>query len=377
VTARPSGPRRPLSRARRIVAVIVSIILLLTLVAVLRFWPTLLFTVALASPALDARMSSWDVAPIVEEITVPGGGATTPADLYRPYRPRAAVLLVHGLSPLGRRHPGLVRLARLFARYGYLTMVPQFEGLATFHLGGREIDEMKAAIAELRRRGEPVAVAGFSFGVGPALIAAADQPDLTWVGSFGGYADLRDVIVFLTTGIHRFQGRRYSGHVEEYNRWKLTSLLAPLVDDAHDRERLLLIAARRLADPSQDVSALVDQLGPSGRTVMRLAESRREELTTTLLERLSPATRRGLEALSPLTAVPRLRCRLLFVHGAADDSIPFTESLRLGEAAGPRARVLILESFHHTGPQSAWRALHRRVTDGVGLLRVVDEMLRP
>jgi hypothetical protein len=372
----PLDSRRPVGRARRLVVLIGSIGLLLAVALAVPFVPALLFTAALAVPAFDAWIASWSAPPAIEEITVRAGTSMTQADLYRPRHTRSAVLLVHGLSPTGRRHPELVRLAQLFARHGYLVMVPHFDGLATFRLNGREIDEIKAAIAELRHRSATVAVAGFSFGAGPALIAAADEDDLTWFGSFGGYADLRNVIVFLTTGIHRFEGRRYSGRVEEYNRWKLAALLAPLVDDEHDRERLLLIAARRLANPSSDVSAIAGALGPSGRTVMSLVESRREEVTTMLLEHLSPATRGHLEALSPAAAVPRLRARLWLVHGAGDDSIPFTESLRLADAAGGRARVIILGSFHHTGPQSAWRALHHRASDAAALLRLVDEVLR-
>src|SRR2546430_6724627 len=52
-----------------------------------------------------------------------------------------------------------------------------------------------------------------------------------------------------------------------------------------------------------------------------------------------------------------------------DDSIPFTESLRLAEAAGPRARVVVLETFHHTGPGGVSTALYRRVADGAALDR--------
>ena len=304
------------------------------------------------------------------------GATTLRADLYRPENPRAAVLVVHGLSPAGNRHPELVRLARLFARHGYVVMAPHFDGLASFRLSGREIDEIRAALADLRRRSATVAVAGFSFGAGPALVAAADTDGLAWVGSFGGYADLGNVIVYLTTGAHTFHDLRHTGRVEEYNRWKLAALLTPFVDDEHDRERVANIASRRLANPSDDTDTLAAQLGPSGRAVMSLVLSRREDQTRELLDRLAPAARAELARLSPAAVVPRLRARLLVAHGADDDSIPFTESLRLAEVAGPRARVVILETFHHTGPARSWRALHRRAADATALLQLLDEMLR-
>jgi len=110
--------------------------------------------------------------------------------------------------------------------------------------------------------------------------------------------------------------------------------------------------------------------------VIDLVLSRREDRTRELLDRLAPAARAELARLSPAAVVPRLRARLLIAHGADDDSIPFTESLRLAEVAGPRARVVILETFHHTGPARSWRALHRRAADAAALLQLLDEMLQ-
>ena len=87
------------------------------------------------------------------------------------------MLLVHGLSPGGRQHPELVRLARALARRGQLVLVPHFDGLAAFRLSGREVDEVRAALAHLHALSQhPAGIAGFSFGAGPALIAAADGP---------------------------------------------------------------------------------------------------------------------------------------------------------------------------------------------------------
>ena len=361
----------------RLVFVIVAVGLVSVVAFLLRFGPAGLFTLALAAPAFDERwIARWSAAPAIEEVTVRVGATTIRADLYRPGNARAAVLIVHGLSSAGNRHPELVRLARLFARHGFIVMAPRFDGLAAFRLSGREIDEIKATLAELRRRSGVVAVAGFSFGAGPALVAAADTEGLAWVGSFGGYADLRNVIVYLTTGVHTFQHHRHAGRVEEYNRWKLAALLTPFVEDERDRERLALIASRRLANPSSDIGALAAALGPSGRLVMDLVLSRREDLTRELLDRLSPVARAELARLSPVDVLPRLRTRLLIVHGADDDSIPFTESLRLAEAAGPAARVVVLQTFHHTGPARVWSSLHRRAADTAALLLLVDEMFR-
>jgi dipeptidyl aminopeptidase/acylaminoacyl peptidase len=109
---------------------------------------------------------------------------------------------------------------------------------------------------------------------------------------------------------------------------------------------------------------------------MDLILNREERAVAALLAALSPEARRSLVRLSPLASIPRVRARLVIAHGAGDESIPFTESLRLAEAAGARAEVQIFRGFHHTGPESSWPSLRTGIEDGWGLLRVANSLLR-
>ncbi|MBI2492808.1 MAG: hypothetical protein HYV94_12055 [Candidatus Rokubacteria bacterium] len=349
---------------------------LAVLALAVRFGPAVTLSVSLALPASEPWLAPLRPDPVREEIFLAAGGRQIPADLYRAAKPRAALLLVHGLSRAGRRQPELARLAGLLARHGQLVLVPEFEGLAAFRLGGTEVEDIRVAIRYLLGLRHPAGVAGFSFGAGPALLAAADFPDLRLVGSFGGYADLGNVIAYITTGVHTFGGRRHAQRQEEYNRWKLLALLTGFVEDEQDRARLGSVAERKLANPADDTGGLEAALGREGRAALRLALNRHEGAVAALLADLSPPARRALALLSPLAFVPRLRGRLLIAHGAADDSIPFTESLRLAEAAGGRARLTILRTFHHTGPRPLWRSLREGVEDAWRLLSLADDLLR-
>ncbi|OLC16181.1 MAG: hypothetical protein AUH29_05575 [Candidatus Rokubacteria bacterium 13_1_40CM_69_27] len=341
----------------------------------LRFGPALAFSLALAAPGAEPWLAPLASEWTREEIRLSVDGRSLDADLYRPTKPRGALLLVHGLSLAGRRHPDLERLARLLARQGQLVLVPHFEGLAAFRLSGREVAEIRAAIEHLRRTSQSVGIAGFSFGAGPALLAAADTPGLGVVGSFGGYADLRNVITFVTTGVHTWQGRRYVERQEEYNRWKLLALLGGFVDDARDRRQLEELVTRKLANPLADTRALESTLGAEGRAVLTLVVNRREEAVPALLAALPADARDALARLSPLTVLPGFRARLLIAHGIGDDSIPFTESRRLAAAVPTPARLVLFHTFHHTGPRPAWRSLTERAQDGWHLLGLADELL--
>ncbi|MBI2158951.1 MAG: hypothetical protein HYU25_00920 [Candidatus Rokubacteria bacterium] len=367
-----------------LLAAVLLVASLAVVAATFRFGGTLAFTLALAVPATEAWRGPF-VQPVArEEIAFAAAGRTLVADLYRPARPRRATLLVHGLSTFGRRQPDLARFARLLAAEGQLVLVPDFPGLIAFRLGGREVEEIGAALDHLATLGAPtparpdpagpLAIAGFSFGAGPALLAAAERPGVRLVASFGGYADLRHVIAFITTGAHAYGERRYVQRQEEYNRWKLLGLLVGFVEDTRDRAALDALSTRKLANPSEDTGALETGLGVEGRSVLALVRNGSEAEVAPLLTRLSPRTQHALERLSPLARLGRIRARLLIAHGAGDDSIPFTESLRVAEAAGTRA--VILETFHHTGPTPFLALLLPRARDASRLARLADALLR-
>jgi dienelactone hydrolase len=349
---------------------------LAALALAIRFGPALTLALALARPTSETWLAPFLPDPVREEITLVADDRWIRADLYRPVRPRAAWLLVHGLSPAGRRHPELARLARLLAKHGQLVLVPELEGLAAFRLSGAEVGAIRSAVHYLATRSAVVGLAGFSFGAGPALLAAADLPDVRLVASFGGYAELAHVVAYISTGVHAFGGRRYVQPPEEYNRWKLLALLVGFVEDGRDRELLGAVAERKLGNPAADTTAIEASLGGEGRAVLALARNRREDRVDALLAGLPPRAREALARLSPLSAVPRIRGRLLIAHGEADDSIPFTESLRLAAAAGGRARVVILHTFHHTGPRPFWRSLRERGEDAWNLVGLADDLVR-
>jgi hypothetical protein len=341
----------------------------------LRFGPAIVLTLGLALPATETWFSPVLPEVLRQDVVIVSGARKIPADLYGPPAPRAALVIVHGLSRSGRRHPEIVRLARLLGQHGQLVLVPELDGLVKFALTGSEVEDIRAALRHLRDWGRPIGIAGFSFGAGPALLAAADVPEIRVVGSFGGYADLANVIAYVTTGAHAFAGQRYTQRQEEYNRWKLLALLAGVLERGPDRGTLSGIAERRLANPADDTRELEAALGPQGQAVLRLTRNRDEGAVAGLVAALSPDTRRMLERMSPLASMPRLRGRLLIAHGAGDESIPFTESLRLAAAADGRARLAILHGFHHTGPQPVWHSLRENIADGWNLMRLIDGLL--
>ena len=73
---------------------------------------------------------------------------------------------------------------------------------------------------------------------------------------------------------------------------------------------------------------------------------------------------------SPLRRVP-LGVPTILVHGTADDTIPFEDSVRYADAAGDEARVVRLEGAGHfepVDPQAAeWQIVAAEIERSLGL----------
>jgi pimeloyl-ACP methyl ester carboxylesterase len=307
-------------------------------------------------------------------------GAT--ADLYRRSGPlRGSLVLVHGLSREGKDHPAFQRVAQSLARAGFLVLAPDLPDLRAFYVSENSVRAIVRGVQVLETEAvSPLGILGFSFGAGPALLAAADpaiRDRVDLVGSFGGYWDLSNVIAFVTTGWYEENGRWRQASQQPYNRWKLLAALAPYVANPVERADLQQLVKRKLANPEEDVLAELLRLRVEGRQLVALVENRQRDRVADLLASLSPKIRDRIQRLSPSAELSRVRARLLIAHGRDDDSIPYTESVRLARAAPHLGRLVIFEGFAHAFPsEGVWLTRLRQARDLGRLVLLLDDLLR-
>lgn len=330
--------------------------------------------------ALDLLVPGW--VPTVHSVSLDRASFdAADADLYRPGRPaRGGLVLVPGLSRQGKDHPAFQRLARSLARAGFVVLAPDFPGLRAFHVSEGDVHTIVRAVQVLRAEaGDPIGILGFSFGAGPALLAAADpaiRDQVALVGSFGGYWDLAGVIGFITTGWYEEDGQGRQATQQSFNRWKLVAALVPYVADPGERERLQRLVDRKLANPGEDVRRELAKLGVEGWRLLALVENRRQDRVADLLASLTPRIRDRLRRLSPSTAIGGVKARLLIAHGRNDDSIPYTESVSLARAAPNLGRLVIFDGFTHAFPsEGGWRTWLRQARDLERLVLLLDDLL--
>lgn len=293
-----------------------------------------------------------------------------PADRYQPAdrAPRATLVLLHGLTPAGRREPRLVRFATTMARAGFSVVVPDLPGMRSLAVGTEDIRDITDALRQVLDPAaapgcNPVGLMGFSFAVGPALIAALApevREHLAFVVAVGGYYDLVDAVTYATTGYDPVSGQRGIPPAPEGKWWLLRSQSQrlPRVED-----RLLLeeLARRRMHDPAAAVDDLLAQLSPDGRAVHALVANTDPERVRMLIRQLPAAIRDQLRALDLAQQnLEALRAHLLLIHGTDDNVIPVGHSRRLLARLGAdRASLFEPRGLDHVdvapGLRNTWR----------------------
>jgi hypothetical protein len=262
------------------------------------------------------------------------------------------------------------------ARAGFIIAVPELPAMRRLALSRADADILADALRAVHHRWSalPLGIAGISYGVGPAVIAAL-EPDLNgkvdFIVSVGGYHNTDEVIRFITTGAYRRigDGRLHRRTPWQYGRWAFMMANAHRLRDRHDAELLQQAARRKLQDPLAATSDLRAQMSPAARSVLDLVENDDPGKVVHLLSALPEVIRQEIDALNlALYDVGSLKATLVLIHGRDDAMIPFTESEALAAAAPPgRACLYIADSIGHVefnavslaNAWTMWRAVDR------------------
>ena len=351
---------RPIARLLGAWAVLALVVVLATPLAVRTAAGTtaLRFLVEFLTDGERPWLSRATVPPVVELLDGPGASGATAPDLWRPrdtHRgPWPGLLLVHGLTPEGKRDARLAWTADRLARAGFAVAVPELPSLRAQRLRPEDAAVVRDALDRLAahrdvRRGS-VAVIAVSVGLAPVALALAHGPpvpDVRLVLALGGYAESRELVRYFTTGAYRYGATAGRAPVERALAPAFLAQNLDLLPEA--RDRAAVAAALRGQPPPPDA-------GPGVSVVLALQHNRDPARVDALLEALPVETRALLDALSPARQLGRTGARLLLVHGTNDPAMPFTETQRLAAAFPDRARAVVVDLIGHVeGQTPAWR----------------------
>lgn len=339
------------------------------------------------------------------EVSVDRGSDRAPATLYLPSgrsRGLPGWVVLHGITVPGRKHEALVRFARALAGSGAAVLTPEIPEWADLRLEPeRSVATIQAAALTLSAREETapdrLGLMGFSFGAPQALIASADprlEGRLRLIVGFGGYCDLRRLLRFMFTGEHEWDGEEHYIRPDPYGRWIVGANYLNRVPRFTGfgatsralRHLALEAGQRRLAswDPLYDgvKHELRAGLPPDERRVFDVfappADSRPDrERAYEMVDQLLDAMHGASALLEPAGFLEDIDTPVRLLHGVGDHLIPYTESLRLARAFGPRAGVSVALTglFGHSSAQDGhglWTRARHAAALGIELAKIFE-----
>jgi dienelactone hydrolase len=321
----------------------------------------------LASGLATSRLAAQTPRPRRESISFMTGDEEHAADLYQPPQgARAGIVLVPGVAARGRRDTRVVAIAHTLARLDFTVLVPDMPGVRRYRMRSSDVHEVADAFAWLASRpalAPPghIGIAGFSYGVGPVLLAAL-QPDIRdrvcFVLAVGGYYSLENVVTYLTTGYYRVDqptgtGGSTTHHLSPHPyseaafiRSNLDLLERP-VDRGFFRDYAAHITGDRM-DENED-EPVPAHLAPDAQAFYDLLTNHLPAQVPALLDKLSPRMRTELEGINPATHdLSRLRADVILLHGRGDNLIPYTESIALADALpANQVQLFLIDGLAH------------------------------
>jgi acetyl esterase/lipase len=323
------------------------------------------------------KPQSWfTAAPLRREVGYPIPGGAGLADIYRipDDRKRAAVLIFLGANAAGRDDHDVINLGNALARSGFVVMFHWSRTMALQHnIDPREIENLVWAFQYLKSQDyvdqARVGMGGFSVGASFAMVAAADpriRDDVVFVNSFGGYYDMRDVIVQIASRTRFYQGQRVPWEVDPLTWQVFANELISSLDNPAERE----LFTRRFLRNEPVSEERLEGLSSQAQVVRQLLEGVTLEEAEALFQRLPQDFRQEMMRVSPSAHISNLEARLLIMHDQADLLIPVVESRRLVDALENRGnfRYTETEVFEHVRPGSA-EGLWMLIKEGAKLYR--------
>ena len=338
-------------------------------------------------PPQKAIMGKIIPGPAVKAMAIPVNGKTLKADLYAPKSGgrHFPLLLVHGINPTGKDDDQLVLLAKNLARAGFLVLVPDFEGMKRLRMRPSDVEDIVGSflsLAKLKNAKPGGGMMGISYGVGPMLLAAADarvRDRVNVIVSFGGYGDLRAVLLFLLTGYYDYGAEEGYLRPDESFRWVFLYKNLDLVPSQTDRDMLKAIIEKRNRYEIAEADGLVKKLGTEGKAVYDFLANKDPKRFVMLYENLPLSMREYMVRLSPVRILKQSKAYFIIAHGTGDYSIPYTESLRIADAVGDQSRVhvALLPQFMHIEPvaPAAGNSYTRSAVGGWRLFGLIYDLL--
>ena len=282
------------------------------------------------------------------------------ADVYEPVGAdgEAALILVNGVEPEGRKYRPLVNFADGLARLGFVVLVPDALDYSNYRVLPQDVDALIRGFEILSDREsvdpDRIGFIGFSMGGSLAMVASADDAiadQVAMVVAVGAYYSLEAMIQAVTTNTVR-EGGVNEPYMPDPHVWiVLRNTILSQVANHADREMLFKLFP--FSSPElkreQGQALKLEPIGEQGRRIHALLINRDPDSVGRLASQVREVMPSLFESISPRHHLKNLTVFVALLHDANDPYVPVQESIRAYRALGgsSHARLEMLDVMKH------------------------------
>ncbi len=286
----------------------------------------------------------------VVEVNTPTGKID--ADLYRPQKKGNYPATIFSLGTEGfNNSPNVKRYATLFAKAGFVVLVPNIPDLINITLKDSTVGDMVSLFEFLYSKDfvdkDNIGFSGVCAGGSMSLIAAADSrisDKVAYVNVISPYFDVRDLSYELFTARVWENGEEITWRPNPDAQHSLKLWYVNFIDDEKEREEVknTVIESKTLSDNE------LRSLSEESRAILRLLQNSNPDDFEKLEADLPAVVKFQVEKMSPRSSASSLKAKVYVLSDIYDGWVYNSHSRKLAESLpDDQIRFTTVESLQH------------------------------
>ena len=316
-------------------------------------------------------------------------GAVVPMRIHHPPGddPAPALIIYPGASPAAEEHEAVNVLARALAYAGIRTFFPRIPALKEVLVREESVEHMINVYlaVEAREDVDPARIIGSGVSFGGSLFIKACLDDRlrgkpAAVFSYGSFFDFREGLNFSMTGICSDGEKEYHIEPHDWGRIAFFHNYLEYLDEPCNPENVRQYLVDKVANDGQNGDFLYESFPEEDRAVIDkiIADQSQEavSMADNVLKKIQPM----MERLSPSHFLDEIDFSIYLMHGANDNMIPFTETVRFAKAlteSGREVESFVSYLYSHSETEGHGRGLFGFLSELWHMGRFLGSVLKP
>ena len=266
-----------------------------------------------------------------------------------------SIILFPGASPTAEKHPAMEFLGNILSNLGYRIFIPRIPPLKNLNISDVNIPWIDKAYKEIINRSDvdndKTMCIGISYGgsliLKSSLSGTMKSRKPRSLLLFGSFYDINSTLEFITTGKIVIKGEEKTIKPHEWGLIVGFHNFLPKIDAGFDTSKIQRVLKLRVREMEEEADKLAASLPDNQKSLIRsIFKPEISAEVKKLIDIIFDDLEGELNTISPKNWCSEVDNKVFIMHGAGDNMVPYTESVRL-KANIPKSELFISYLYEH------------------------------